>query len=68
MQPRNKAILSWRLYDWANSAFRTVIGAFVLGAAISAIGSQRAGMAVTIVLIAAGLALLLPVREPRPSA
>ncbi len=44
------------------------LGPFVLAAAISATGSQRAGMAVIIVLFAAGLALLLPVREPRPSA
>jgi UMF1 family MFS transporter len=44
------------------------LGPFILAAAITATGSQRAGMAVIIVLFAAGLLLLLPVREPRPSA
>lgn len=40
------------------------LGPFILAAAITATGSQRAGMAVIIVFFAAGLALLLPVREP----
>jgi len=43
------------------------LGPFILAAAITVTGSQRAGMAVVIVLFAAGLLLLLPVREPRAS-
>ncbi len=41
------------------------LGPFALAAAIAATGSQRAGMAVVLVLFAVGLVLLLPVREPR---
>lgn len=43
------------------------LGPFILAAAITLTGSQRAGMAVIIVFFVAGLVLLLPVREPGAS-
>ncbi|MCG8548432.1 MAG: MFS transporter, partial [Alphaproteobacteria bacterium] len=61
-----RAVFSWCLYDWANSAFNTVIGTFVFSVyfARGIYGDETAGSAVWgFALGAAGLgvALLSPV-------
>jgi UMF1 family MFS transporter len=66
LAPAEMRTAMFGLYAFSGKA-TGFLGPFILAAAITFTGSQRAGMAVIIVFFAAGLALLLPVREPDAS-